>query len=166
MNINLCPRWRDHLIDPKAKPTAYHSPIPVPIHWQDDVKAELDRDVRLGVLEPVPIGEPVTWCHRMVICAKKRMESLGGPLTFNHSTVMPLGKLTILNLLFIRLDLFPTERRKPHLMLGMAITVFFFTLMIVIIPPLSLRGAGTDIVLHLKDTLLQGMVTPGATMKL
>ena len=27
--------------------------------------------------------------------------------------------------------------------------------MIVIIPPLSLRGAGTDIVLHLKDTLLQ-----------
>ena len=27
--------------------------------------------VRLGVLEPVPIGTPVTWCHRMVICAKK-----------------------------------------------------------------------------------------------
>ena len=59
------------MIDPKAKPTAYHSPIPVPIHWQDDVKAGLDRDVRLGVLEPVPVGEPVTWCHRMVICAKK-----------------------------------------------------------------------------------------------
>ena len=33
-------------------------------------QAGLDRDVRLGVLEPVPIGEPVTWCHRMVICAK------------------------------------------------------------------------------------------------
>ena len=48
-----------------------HSPIPIPLHWQDDVKAGLDRDVRLGVLEPVPIGEPVTWCHRMVICAKK-----------------------------------------------------------------------------------------------
>ena len=59
------------MIDPKAKPTAYHSPIPVPIHWQDDVKAGLDRDVRLGVLELVPVGEPVTWCHRMVICAKK-----------------------------------------------------------------------------------------------
>ena len=58
------------MIDPKAKPTAYHSPIPIPIHWQDDVKAGLDRDVRLGVLEPVPVGEPVTWCHRMVICAK------------------------------------------------------------------------------------------------
>ena len=50
------------MIDP------HHSPIPVPLHWQDEV---LDRDVRLGVLEPVPIGDPVTWCHRMVICAKK-----------------------------------------------------------------------------------------------
>ena len=59
------------MIDPTAKPIAYHSPIPIPIHWQDDVKAGLDRDVRLGVLEPVPVGEPVTWCHRMVICAKK-----------------------------------------------------------------------------------------------
>lgn len=59
------------MIDPNATPTAYHSPIPVPLHWQDDVKAGLDRDVRLGVIEPVPIAEPVTWCHRMVICAKK-----------------------------------------------------------------------------------------------
>ena len=59
------------MIDPKATPTAYHSPISVPLHWQDDVKAGLDRDVRLGVIEPVPIGEPVTWCHRMVICTKK-----------------------------------------------------------------------------------------------
>ena len=56
------------MIDPHATPTAHHSPIPVPLHWQDEVKAGLDRDVRLGV---VPIGDPVTWCHRMVICAKK-----------------------------------------------------------------------------------------------
>ena len=59
------------MIDPQAIPTVHHSPIPVPLHWQDEVKAGLDRDVRLGVIEPVPIGEPVTWCHRMVICAKK-----------------------------------------------------------------------------------------------
>ena len=33
----------------------------------------LDRDMQLGVLEPVPIGEHmVTWCHRMVVCAKKK----------------------------------------------------------------------------------------------
>ena len=58
-------------VDPDAQPTAHHTPIPVPIHWLDDVKADLDQDVRLGVIEPVPIGTPVTWCHRMVIIAKK-----------------------------------------------------------------------------------------------
>ena len=31
--------------------------------WQDEVKAGLDRDVSPR--------HPVTWCHRMVICAKK-----------------------------------------------------------------------------------------------
>ncbi|GFR80773.1 enzymatic polyprotein, partial [Elysia marginata] len=59
------------MVDPRAKPVAYHTPIPVPLHWQQEVKAGLDQDVGLGVIETVPIGEPVTWCHRMVICAKK-----------------------------------------------------------------------------------------------
>ena len=35
------------------------------------VKAGLDQDVRLGVIEEVPIGTLVTWCHRMAVCAKK-----------------------------------------------------------------------------------------------
>ena len=61
-------------IDESAEPTAHHTPIPVPFHWQEKVKADLDRDVQLGVLEKVPIGEPVTWCHRMVVCAKKNGE--------------------------------------------------------------------------------------------
>ena len=59
------------MIDPNAEPNAHHTPIPVPLHWQSEVKAGLDQDVALGVLEPVPVGEPVTWCHRMVVCAKK-----------------------------------------------------------------------------------------------
>jgi hypothetical protein len=59
------------MVDPQATPVAVHTPIPVPLHWQDEVKAGLDMDVRLGVLEPVPVGEPVTWCHRMVVCRKK-----------------------------------------------------------------------------------------------
>ncbi len=58
-------------IDPTAVPKPCHTPIAVPIHWQEEVKAGLDRDVRLGVLEMVPLGTPVTWCHRMVICTKK-----------------------------------------------------------------------------------------------
>ena len=37
-------------IDPNATPKPCHTPITVPIHWQDEVKAGLDRDVRLGVL--------------------------------------------------------------------------------------------------------------------
>ena len=59
------------MVDKDARPVAFHTPIPVPVHWQDSVKAGLDQDVRLGVIEPVPIGTPVTWCHRMVICPKK-----------------------------------------------------------------------------------------------
>ena len=59
------------MVDPNAKPVAYHTPIPVPLHWTEEVKARLDQDVRLGVIEPVPVGEPVGWCHRMVICPKK-----------------------------------------------------------------------------------------------
>ena len=59
------------MVDPKAEPVAHHTPVPVPLHLQDQVKAGLDQDVALGVIEPVPVREPVTWCHRMVVCAKK-----------------------------------------------------------------------------------------------
>ena len=48
------------MIDKDATPVAQHSPIPVAVHWQDEVKAGLDEDVRLGVLEKVPIGDRVT----------------------------------------------------------------------------------------------------------
>lgn len=59
------------MVDPNAEPVAYHTPIPVPVHAQDEVKAGLDQDVRLGVIEPVPVGTPVTWCARMVTQWKK-----------------------------------------------------------------------------------------------
>ena len=59
------------MVDPDAEPVAHYTPIPIPLHWQAEVKAGLDCDVHLGVLEPVPIGDPVTWCHRMVVCPKK-----------------------------------------------------------------------------------------------
>ena len=58
-------------MDPTATPVAVHKPIPVPLHWQQDVKASLDSDVKLGVLEQVPVGDPLTWCHRMVTTRKK-----------------------------------------------------------------------------------------------
>ena len=59
------------MIDENAQPIAHHKPTPVPVHWQQDVYAGLDQDVRLGVIEPVPVGTPVTWCHKMVVIPKK-----------------------------------------------------------------------------------------------
>lgn len=55
----------------ECKPTAHHCPIPVPHHWKSQVKQDLDRDVRLGIIEPVPQGTPTVWCARMVVVGKK-----------------------------------------------------------------------------------------------
>ena len=67
--MNDSPPLRPHF-DPNAKPSAIYTPSPVPRHWAEDVKAGLDRDVRLGVLERVPVNEPVTWTSRMVVTPK------------------------------------------------------------------------------------------------
>ena len=40
------------------------------VNWETKVKQDLDRNVALGVLEPVPDSTPMVWCHRMVICRK------------------------------------------------------------------------------------------------
>ena len=47
-----------------------YRPIPVPHHYKQAVKADLDRDVRLGVIERVPQGEISEHCSRMVITPK------------------------------------------------------------------------------------------------
>ena len=52
-------------------PHAVHTPIPVPHHWKKQVKEDIDRDVRLGIIEPVPQGTQTTWCSRMIITPKK-----------------------------------------------------------------------------------------------
>ena len=56
---------------PDAQPKAYHTPIPVPHHWKQEVKEALDMDVRLGTIERVPQGTPTIWCSRMVVVPKK-----------------------------------------------------------------------------------------------
>ena len=58
-------------VDPAAKPVAIHVPAAVPLHWQDQVKAALDADVAMGVLEKVPANTPTKWLHRMVLTPKK-----------------------------------------------------------------------------------------------
>ena len=60
-----------HKDDVEPDPVAIHSPIPIPHHWRRQVKQDLDRDVSLGVIAPVPANTPTTWCSRMVVTAKK-----------------------------------------------------------------------------------------------
>lgn len=52
-------------------PSAVHTLIPVPHHWKKRVKEDLDRDVKLGIIEPVPAGTPTICCSRMVVAPKK-----------------------------------------------------------------------------------------------
>ena len=59
------------MVDANAQPVTHHTPIPIPFHWQSDVTAGLDHGVIGCPNEPVLVGEPVTWCHHLVICAKK-----------------------------------------------------------------------------------------------
>ena len=63
------PDGKIHL-KPNPVPKAVHSPIPVPHHLNAAVKAGLDRDIARGIIAPVPIGTPVTWCSQMVIVIK------------------------------------------------------------------------------------------------
>ncbi|GFO33256.1 enzymatic polyprotein [Plakobranchus ocellatus] len=57
------------IIDDDATPITHHIPIPVPIHWQEQVKAGLDQDVRLGVIEPgyIASGDAYTRCFDEVV---------------------------------------------------------------------------------------------------
>lgn len=57
-------------MNPDARPTAVHRPAIIPIHWQEKVYSDLERDVRIGVLEKVNPNTPVTWCSRMVVTSK------------------------------------------------------------------------------------------------
>ena len=57
-------------VDPAAKPTAIRAPSQVPLAWHTSVREGLQRDVRLGVLERVPLNTPDNWCSRMHITPK------------------------------------------------------------------------------------------------
>jgi hypothetical protein len=73
-----------------------HTPANVPLHWQQRVYEDLLCDEALRVIECVSYGDPVTWCHRMVITRKHD----GSP----HRTVdlSPLNK-------FYKRETFETE---------------------------------------------------------
>merc|ERR1712240_203857 len=57
-------------VDKTVPPKACHKLAAVPLHWQAAVREALERDVRLGVIEKVPLNTPVRWMSRMVCTAK------------------------------------------------------------------------------------------------
>ena len=56
---------------PDTKPYCCKRPTMIPIHFRDQIRADIESDVKKGVLERVPEGRPDTWCSRMVIQPKK-----------------------------------------------------------------------------------------------
>ena len=56
---------------PGTKPYCCKRPTMIPLHYRDQVRADIEADVKKGVLERVPEGEPDTWCSRLVIQPKK-----------------------------------------------------------------------------------------------
>jgi len=79
-SFNTCPHHH-HLLEmagppveihlqENMKPVANHKAAPILLRWQDQVLNDLKRDDALGVVERVPYGEPVEWCHIMVVTRK------------------------------------------------------------------------------------------------
>ena len=58
-------------VDPNIKPVAIHKAAVIPVHLKAAVKADLDRDVRFGILEKVDVNSPVRWLSRMIVALKK-----------------------------------------------------------------------------------------------
>ena len=57
--------------DLDVKSVAIHKAAIILIHLKAKVKADLDRDVRLGILEKVNVNSPVKWLSRMLVTMKK-----------------------------------------------------------------------------------------------
>ena len=150
------------MIDPNAEPIAHHSPIPIPIHWQEEVKAGLDRDVRLVVIEQVPIGEPVTWCHRMVICAKKNEKS-HRTIDFQPLNTHATREIHHMQSPFHQYISVPSNTKKTIFDASNGYHSVPFAKRIV---TSSLHGADTGTALPQRDTLPPGMDTPDGMMKL
>ena len=58
-------------IDPGAKPVVVAKASLVPVHWIEKVRADLERDMALGVIKRVPVNTLVTWCSTMHVVGYK-----------------------------------------------------------------------------------------------
>ena len=60
-------------VDPTAKPVAVHRASILQLHWMARVKADLDKNMALGVLEMVLVNTPVMWQSHMNVVPKKNV---------------------------------------------------------------------------------------------
>ena len=54
-----------------AVPCRHYRARAIPFQWRDAVEGQLSSMEAKGVIEKVPVGEPFTWCHPMVVVPKK-----------------------------------------------------------------------------------------------
>ena len=110
--FNTCPHQALHTMSGRPMSISF-CPDATPL--EKSVKADLDRDVALGIIEPVPQGTPTIWCLCMVVTPKKDgtprrtidlqklnqatlCETHHTPLPFNQvSAVPPNTKKTVLD---------------------------------------------------------------------
>ena len=57
-------------VSASVKPRAFHTTASIPLHWHQQVHADLLRNETLGILEKVTQGEPTQWCYCMMITRK------------------------------------------------------------------------------------------------
>ena len=104
-------------VDPKVKPVSIHKAAVIHIHLKEAVKADLDTDVRLGILVKVDINSPVKWLSRMIVTLKKD----GTPRRIidykrlnDASRVRPISPKALLCVLVHVLPTYVQEMRTPQ----------------------------------------------------
>ena len=59
-------------ITENAIPYSANSPIPIPHHWKEKAKQQLDKDVELGILRKAPIRRTHRMVHENGNCPQER----------------------------------------------------------------------------------------------
>jgi hypothetical protein len=54
-------------IKPGATPTCHTITHRVPLHWKEQIKEGLKRDIKMGIIKELPANTPAKWCHKMVV---------------------------------------------------------------------------------------------------
>ena len=59
-------------LEENAIPAKRYKAYSIPYHFEAKVKSELDSIESKGIIEKVPVGEAIEWCHPMIVIPKKQ----------------------------------------------------------------------------------------------